>query len=120
MFDAIEPGLYIYCKLFVGSMAIVRSRHIKESFEIHNDEMDESLGQSGTGGDSRAEEGEEMEVDGYSEASDDTDEAVDVSVQQDMDKFEESFKDIKERFRLINRIGEGKLVLTPILSWFPY
>ena len=101
-------------------MATVRSRHVKEPFEIHHDDMDESLEQTGAGEDSRVEEGEEMEVDGYSEASDDTDEAVDVSVQQDMDKFEETFQVIKERFRLINRIGEGKLILTLIHSWIPY
>jgi cell division control protein 7 len=70
--------------------------------------MDESMEQNGAGDESRVEDGEEMELDGCSEASDETDDAVDVSVQQDMDKFEESFKDVKERFRLINRIGEGK------------
>jgi hypothetical protein len=91
-------------------MATVRSRHVKEPFEIHHDEMDESMEQNGTGEVSRVEEDEEMEVDGFSEASDDTDEAVDVSVQQDMEKFEETFQDITTRFRLINRIGEGKLV----------
>jgi cell division control protein 7 len=99
-------------------MATVRSRHVKEPFEIHHDEMDESMEQSGAGEESRVEEGEEMEVDGYSEASDETDEAVDVSLQQDMEKFEETFQDMRERFRLINRIGEGKLVL-PILLLIP-
>lgn len=111
MFDAIELVLYT-SKLFArNNMATARPRHAKDQFEIHHDEMDESMEQTGAGDESRVEDGEEMEVDGYSEASDDTDEAVDLSVQQDMVKFEEKFQDIKERFRLINRIGEGKLVL---------
>lgn len=97
-------------KLSASRMLTVRSRHVKEPFEIHHDEMDESMEQNGAEEDSRVEEDEEMEADGYSEASDDTDEAVDVSVQQDMEKFEETFQDITTRFRLINRIGEGKLV----------
>ena len=39
------------------------------------------------------------------------DEASDVedSVKEDIEKFEQSFKGIGERFRLINRIGEGKV-----------
>lgn len=95
-------------------MATVRSRHVKEPFEIHHDEMDESMEQNGTADDSRIDdgEGEQMEADGFSEASDETDEAVDVFVQRDMEKFQHSFEDMNERFRLINRIGEGKLAPT--------
>ena len=45
-----------------------------------------------------------------SDYSAESEEEVDPAVQEDMDKFQETFKGIKERFRLINRIGEGKLL----------
>jgi cell division control protein 7 len=99
-------------------MATVRPRLEKEAFEIHHDETEESMEQLGAAEDSRIDEGEDMEVDGYSESSDDTDVVVDVSVQHDMDKFQETFQDIKDRFRLINRIGEGKLI--QIHCWNSY
>lgn len=37
---------------------------------------------------------------------------VDESVREDMQKLEETFTGISERFRLINRIGEGRCHLT--------
>jgi cell division control protein 7 len=43
-----------------------------------------------------------------SEASEEAEEDVDESVAEDMRKLEESFKGISQRYRLINRIGEGK------------
>jgi cell division control protein 7 len=49
----------------------------------------------------------EMETDAYSEWSEESEEEVDPAVQEDMDKFVATFKGIKDRFRLINRIGEG-------------
>jgi cell division control protein 7 len=89
-------------------MATVRPRNAKAPFEIHHDEMegDESLDE----GDRVMEEsrGDMEEEDGeYSEVSDDSDGVIDASVQEDMDKFQETFKGIKDRFRLINRLGEG-------------
>ncbi|KAH8592355.1 kinase-like domain-containing protein [Bisporella sp. PMI_857] len=54
---------------------------------------------------SRVEDGEEMEEDSF-DASD-SDDDVDASVKEDIQKFQESFEGINERFRLINRIGEG-------------
>ena len=39
--------------------------------------------------------------------SDESDDEIDESVAEDMQKFEESFKGISRRYRLINRIGEG-------------
>jgi len=39
--------------------------------------------------------------------SDDSGEEVEESVADDMARFEDSFKDITKRYRLINRIGEG-------------
>ncbi|KFY41264.1 hypothetical protein V495_05010 [Pseudogymnoascus sp. VKM F-4514 (FW-929)] len=49
----------------------------------------------------------EVETDAYSEWSEESEEEVDPAVQEDMDKFVATFKGIKDRFRLINRIGEG-------------
>jgi hypothetical protein len=38
----------------------------------------------------------------------DSEEEVEESVAEDIAKFEESFRNINKRFRLINRIGEGE------------
>lgn len=50
-------------------------------------------------------QGEEDEVD--SAGSTDTDEDIDESVMEEMQKLEESFVGISRKYRLINRIGEG-------------
>lgn len=42
-----------------------------------------------------------------SEATEDTEDEVDESVVEDMRRLEESFKGISQKYRLINRIGEG-------------
>jgi hypothetical protein len=47
---------------------------------------------------------EEEDFDEYEDGDD-----VDDSVAEDMKKLEESFKGISQKYRLINRIGEGKL-----------
>ena len=41
---------------------------------------------------------------------------IDPSVKEDMIKFEESFKGINRRYRLIDRIGEGTSMNTAVLS----
>jgi cell division control protein 7 len=64
------------------------------------DTMEESRGE--------VEESEDVDADEYSEMSDGSDVVVEPSVQEDMDKFQDTFKGIKDRFRLINRIGEGE------------
>ncbi|KAG4430500.1 hypothetical protein IFR05_014024 [Cadophora sp. M221] len=88
-------------------MATVRSRSAKP-FEIHHDEMvDESMEEEDHRmEDSRAETEEDQE-DAYSDASDESDGVVDSTVQEDMDKFQDNFRGLTDRFRLINRIGEG-------------
>jgi cell division control protein 7 len=84
----------------------------KVPFEIHHDEMerDELDEDLETIEESRAEGDEDDQEDEYSEESDDGDDVVDAAVQEDMLRFQETFKGIKERFRLINRIGEGKWI----------
>jgi cell division control protein 7 len=44
--------------------------------------------------------------------SDDSDEEVDEAVQEDMARFKDTFKGIDKRYRLVNRIGEGKSLLS--------
>lgn len=101
-------------------MAAIRSRNVQQqSFEIHHDEMDEDEtldGNEQSMEESRAitEEDDDQQDDAYSEASDDSSGQVESSVQEDMNKFEETFKGIKDRFRLINRIGEGISCLSGI------
>jgi len=40
--------------------------------------------------------------------SDESEDEVETSVAEDMRQFEESFQNISQRYRLINRIGEGR------------
>jgi hypothetical protein len=57
------------------------------------------------------EEDELQQIEGEdtsSEASVESEEDVEESVAEDMRKLEESFKGISQKYRLINRIGEGK------------
>lgn len=55
------------------------------------------------------EEEQEHEDDSASSGSEESDDVVNESVAEDMRKLEESFKGISQRFRLINRIGEGTI-----------
>jgi cell division control protein 7 len=101
-------------------MATIRPRNAKAPFEIHHDEVDgdESMDeQDQTMDESRGdmEEDNYQQSDDYSD-SDESDVVVDASVQEDMKKFQETFKGIRDRFRLINRIGEGNLLLTNYLN----
>lgn len=95
-------------------MATVRQRlgnaNAKNSFQIHNDEMkqEESMEEEGIQNEeSRAEGDDGPQDEGYSEDSDESDDACDATTAEDIAKFESTFKGIKDRFRLINRIGEG-------------
>ncbi|KAL2064022.1 hypothetical protein VTL71DRAFT_4516, partial [Oculimacula yallundae] len=53
------------------------------------------------------EEDHEEQEDAYSEMSEESDGVVDATVQEDMDRFQDNFRGLKDRYRLINRIGEG-------------
>ena len=66
--------------------------HYGDSTEDDTEDMDESRGPLEESGGTVSEEDQED---------------VDDAVQDDMDKFEQSFKNITQRYRLINRIGEG-------------
>lgn len=51
----------------------------------------------------------ELDEEGDENMESELDEKVDPSVREDMGKLESTFRGISKRFRLINRIGEGKL-----------
>lgn len=58
---------------------------------------------------SRHDKNEQLdESDDTNAALSDDDDEVEDSVLEDIQQFEESFKGISKRYRLINRIGEGK------------
>ena len=62
---------------------------------------------------------DEASVDGsISDDSDESEDEVDESVIEDMRKLEESFKGISQKYRLINRIGEGTPTVCPLGSCF--
>jgi cell division control protein 7 len=48
-----------------------------------------------------------LEESGRTKDSSDEDEDIDEGVQEDMARFEETFRGINKRYRLVNRIGEG-------------
>lgn len=83
-------------------MRATRPRQQQELIHVHEDEctdeegdtvMDESMGPLDESG---------------ATVTDSEDEEVEQSVAEDIQKFEESFRNINKRFRLINRIGEGE------------
>jgi cell division control protein 7 len=83
-------------------MRTTRLHREQQPVQIHQDEctdeegdtvMDESMGPLDESG---------------ATVTDSEDEEVEESVAEDIQKFEESFRNINKRFRLINRIGEGR------------
>lgn len=100
--------LYLILSSLFYKMATIRPRISKVPFEIHHDEMEESMEEHQEMESSRIEDGDEVDGDDYSETSEESDGTIDAAVREDMDKFQESFVGIKERFRLIKRIGEGR------------
>lgn len=70
----------------------------------HGTDMDESRGPDDESGATRTDD------------SDDSD--MDESVAEDIARFEASFKGINKRYRLINRIGEGKSTLPTTTSMY--
>jgi cell division control protein 7 len=92
-------------------MATTRARDSRIPFEIHEDgpetdncPRDERYALLDNEGD---DQDQDEEQDRYSEASDESDGIVDEGVLEDMERLQDTFKGIKDRFRLINRIGEG-------------
>lgn len=92
-------------------MASVRPRSPRKSFQVHQKRQAEEMLEEEEQyiQDSREEtDDEDIGEDGYSESSEESGGIVDAAVKEDMDKFQDSFNGIRQRFRLINRIGEGQ------------
>lgn len=72
-----------------------------EQVDVHEDDQKEE--------EVNSELGESMDpLDESGHTVDSCDEEVEDAVAEDMSRFEETFVGINKRFRLINRIGEGK------------
>lgn len=54
---------------------------------------------------------EKNDIHDVNDNDEDDNESVDSSVKEDMKRLEDTFTGISRRFRLINRIGEGRLSL---------
>ncbi len=92
-------------------MATTRARDTRIPFEIHEDgperdngALEQEYDMLDHGGD---DQDQDEDQDRYSEASDESDGVLDEGVLEDMERLQDTFKGIKDRFRLINRIGEG-------------
>ncbi|KAH0565322.1 hypothetical protein GP486_001283 [Trichoglossum hirsutum] len=74
-------------------------------FEVYDDQEDGSSIDEREGPDTNSQGG--YRSDPEIENSDGSDDTPDEAVQDDIEKFKNTFKGIAQRFRLINRIGEG-------------
>ncbi|KZF21812.1 kinase-like protein [Xylona heveae TC161] len=88
--------------------SVVQGQPATDPFIVHEPQQD-AIGEwtETKSLDQTARSNEEFDSDQESYLSEGSDEFVDQSVLDDMEKFEETFKGITKRFRLINRIGEG-------------
>lgn len=89
-----------------------RSRHemAHTAIEIHEDEQDFDMSRRMAPKDDeylQLSEDEDSNDASVSDDSGDSDDDIDETVIEDMRKLEESFKGISQKYRLINRIGEG-------------
>ena len=87
------------------------TRTSRTPFQIHHDDDRDELNEDLEPlEDSRVEDDEDDQEEDSAEDSDYSDDNIDPAIQEDMLRFQETFTGIKDRFRLINRIGEGKLI----------
>lgn len=91
-------------------MTEARRRRAGDPIVIHEDDSDADAGVDEDSQDELDESRDPLADSGCtrseSSGSDDED-SVDENVAEDMLKFEETFRGITKRYRLINRIGEG-------------
>ena len=90
-------------------MASVRTRNARIPFEIHHDREEANHDDTDELAGSEADQvmAESQQTNDYDSDSEESEDSVEPSVQEDMEKFQQTFKGIADRFRLINRIGEG-------------
>jgi len=86
--------------------AIRRPRTADDLVPVHTDAMYDEHSEGETE-DAMDESRGPLEESGCTH-SDESEDEVENSVAEDMRQFEESFRNISQRYRLINRIGEGK------------
>lgn len=99
-------------------MLTTRSRNVRPNFDIHHDDAGGSTDEEPQEmEESEMKDEEESDDDGLSEASEESDDAVDPAVAEDITKFQQSFQGITDRYRLIKRIGEGKLDCLSLGQW---
>ncbi|KAI9787585.1 MAG: hypothetical protein M1839_000116 [Geoglossum umbratile] len=83
----------------------VRSPETDVVFDVHDDHEDECSADNGEGGDISSQG--DYESDRGIDSAEESDDTPDEAVQDDIEKFNKTFRGISQRFRLINRIGEG-------------
>ncbi len=81
------------------SFSILEDPQIRQRKTQRRTQVEGLHGETGSGGVDMVEDAEQEEQE--------SEEPLDPVVQEDIDKFEESFKGITQRYRLIDRIGEG-------------
>lgn len=87
---------------------MAKARTTLRPIDVHEDDIKEEDAESVLG-----ESMDPLEESGHT--VDSSDEEVEDAVQEDMARFEQTFAGINNRFRLINRIGEGKLRIISLL-----
>ena len=94
-------------------MATIHPRNTRAQFEIHHDatgnstDDEEHLELEESRVDEGDDEDDEDDSENLSEASEESDDRAEPLVQEDIEKFQQSFEGIMEQYRLIKRIGEG-------------
>lgn len=84
------------------------SRRAHESVVVHEDEEPAHYGESTEDDTDNLDESKgPLDESGGTVSDEDEEEEVDDAILDDMERFEQSFKNIGQRYRLINRIGEG-------------
>lgn len=98
-------------------MSALDRYNVQRTFEIHDDdrEIGDSAEEDNNDQSMTDEENvethnpqeNEMYMDDYADSSEESEEDIDPLVREDMERFQATFRGIQDRFRLINRIGEG-------------
>ncbi|PNS20627.1 Cell cycle serine/threonine-protein kinase hsk1 [Sphaceloma murrayae] len=86
-------------------MASVKRQRIAEPLRVHEDHVYNNNSEEDTE-DAMDDSKDPMEESGRTR-SDDSEEEVEDAVVEDIQNFEQTFRDINKKYRLINRIGEG-------------
>jgi len=101
-------------------MASIRKKNVLEDIPAHDHDHDAHYEDRSDETEDAMDESKGPLEESGATITDESDEEIEASVQQDILRFEQSFKDITRRYRLINRIGEGPSSHHPIRpSFYP-